>query len=45
MERSEAMKRSTWLGFIGLALWATSQLSWGAVARAGDWPGWRGPTG
>lgn len=45
MERSEAMKRSTWLGFLGLALWATSRLSWGAAARAGDWPGWRGPTG
>jgi len=38
------MKRRTYLTILW-AVWAAIQLPWAAVACAGDWPGWRGPTG
>jgi outer membrane protein assembly factor BamB len=37
-------RRSPWIG-LGLTILLAGLLRVPAVARAGDWPGWRGPTG
>jgi len=39
------MMRFTLRIVTGLAVWAGAQLICPASAHAGDWPGWRGPTG
>jgi outer membrane protein assembly factor BamB len=44
-KRKHPMRRLALWVMVGLMVWAGVELACPAVTRAGDWPGWRGPTG